>query len=315
VIPCLNEEENIGELIGSLHSQTYRPIEVVLVDDGSTDKTLRIVGKLQKKLTEKDFAIKVLHAEEFEGKRGPSKSRNIGVRMAKGEYIVLVDADWKFIDKRSVEKMMIGLRELPVANFLLKPIIDNDLEYNLALDANPKSLPTHDAFRRGVIEKAPFDQNLGFGEDWDFIARLKKQGLLQGVKSIDTEVGIHSPHTLKEYAEQKFWRGRTVWPLIKKYPKLIVIFPRLILPASSFGLLLMTILTAFVDVKISFVFMALFTAILIHLLLKSPKRSLGRAFHLIFIRMIFGSLLLTLGALCGFYLFFIKREFIPGRQA
>src|SRR5882762_4125319 len=84
VIPAYNAEHYIGEALASVHEQTLRDVEVLLVDDGSTDGTLleaeRFVGKL-------DLII------VRQANAGPSAARNNGIRRARGRFCALLDAD------------------------------------------------------------------------------------------------------------------------------------------------------------------------------------------------------------------------------
>ena len=85
VVPAYNAEPYIDRCIGSLVSQTYRNLEIIIVDDGSTDATAAMCDAW----AEKDGRIRVVHKENG----GQSTARNVGMRMAAGKYIGFVDAD------------------------------------------------------------------------------------------------------------------------------------------------------------------------------------------------------------------------------
>ena len=86
IIPTLNEENYIENIISSLEKQTYKNFEVIIVDNGSKDRTVEIIKKIQKKSLLKIILV-------FCKQRGISYARNYGVKYAKGEYIVFFDAD------------------------------------------------------------------------------------------------------------------------------------------------------------------------------------------------------------------------------
>src|SRR3990167_7735865 len=92
VIPTFNEQKTIGECLKSLKNQTYKPIEITVVDDGSSDSTRNIVEDSQN--------IKLL----TQGHKGPGQARNLGVANAKGEILVFVDADMTF-DKNFIKQL------------------------------------------------------------------------------------------------------------------------------------------------------------------------------------------------------------------
>ena len=85
IIPVYNAEQYLEECLNSIRNQTYKELEVILVDDGSTDNS----GKICDKYTKVDNRFRVLHINNS----GPSYARNIGLKEAQGEYITFVDAD------------------------------------------------------------------------------------------------------------------------------------------------------------------------------------------------------------------------------
>lgn len=85
IVPVFNAGEHLRECVDSILSQTLKEIEVILVDDGSTDSS----GKICDEYARRDARVKVLHTENG----GPSKARNRGIEAALGEFIGFVDAD------------------------------------------------------------------------------------------------------------------------------------------------------------------------------------------------------------------------------
>jgi glycosyltransferase involved in cell wall biosynthesis len=97
IIPTYNEEKVIIKCLKSLSKQTYKDIEIIVVDDGSTDKTLKVLSGLRIS----DFGFRILRAEH----RGPGAARNLGAKKAKGEILVFVDADMTF-DKDFINRLV-----------------------------------------------------------------------------------------------------------------------------------------------------------------------------------------------------------------
>lgn len=96
VVPAYNVEEYLPRCVESIITQTYQNLEIILVNDGSTDKS----GEICEAYAKKDDRIKVIHKENS----GPSESRNIGLETAKGEYITFIDAD-DFIHESYIERL------------------------------------------------------------------------------------------------------------------------------------------------------------------------------------------------------------------
>lgn len=83
IIPLYNKESSIAQTLQSVFSQEYSDFEIVVVDDGSTDNSVEIVEAIC------DSRIRLIKQENG----GPSKARNTGVKYAKGDWVVMLDAD------------------------------------------------------------------------------------------------------------------------------------------------------------------------------------------------------------------------------
>lgn len=94
VVPIYKVEEYLDENIKSLLNQTYKNLEIILVDDGSPDNC----GKICDEYASKDSRIKVIHKKNG----GLSDARNHGINIATGKYIVFVDSD-DYLDTRYIE--------------------------------------------------------------------------------------------------------------------------------------------------------------------------------------------------------------------
>ena len=94
VIPVYNVENFVKDTLSSVCNQTYKNIEIICVDDGSTDNSLSVLNFY----SEKDKRIKVLS----QSNSGVSAARNNGIRAAEGEYICFLDSD-DFMHPQNVE--------------------------------------------------------------------------------------------------------------------------------------------------------------------------------------------------------------------
>ena len=102
IVPLYNAAPFIGEALDSIVSSTYRPLEIVVVDDGSTDNSLAVAQAYAKQHQE----VKVFHQENA----GVSAARNKAIREAKGEWILPVDGDDK-ISPTYIEKAVAAIRD------------------------------------------------------------------------------------------------------------------------------------------------------------------------------------------------------------
>ncbi len=97
IVPVYKTEKYVEECVSSLTEQSYENIEIILIDDGSPDKS----GEICDKLAEKDVRIKVVH--KVNG--GVSSARNEGIKHSTGDYIMFADSD-DFLDTMAVEKLL-----------------------------------------------------------------------------------------------------------------------------------------------------------------------------------------------------------------
>ncbi|SCY21602.1 Glycosyltransferase involved in cell wall bisynthesis [Lachnospiraceae bacterium XBB2008] len=102
IIPVYNTEDCVERCVRSCLAQTCKDIEIIAVDDGSTDSSLSILEKM----ASGDSRIKVLHQENA----GSSAARNAGIRMATGDFLGFVDAD-DYIEPDMYEKLSAMIRE------------------------------------------------------------------------------------------------------------------------------------------------------------------------------------------------------------
>lgn len=106
IVPVYNVEKYIEECVNSIINQTYKNIEIILVDDGSQDKS----GVLCEKLAQKDTRIRVVHKKNG----GLADARNVGVCNSRGDYIAFIDAD-DYVDTTMYENLLNACQKYDVA--------------------------------------------------------------------------------------------------------------------------------------------------------------------------------------------------------
>lgn len=102
IVPVYNVEQYLEECVDSIIEQTYKNLEIILVDDGSLDRCPEICESYK----DKDNRIVVIHQEN----QGLSAARNSGILAAKGEFIAFVDSD-DYINRHTYEKMIKAQQE------------------------------------------------------------------------------------------------------------------------------------------------------------------------------------------------------------
>ena len=102
IVPVYNVEKYLARCLESILEQTYKDLEVILVDDGSTDASPQICDQY----AEKDKRIRVVHKKNG----GLSDARNYGMRIMRGNYVVFIDSD-DLIHKQAVELLYQNIKK------------------------------------------------------------------------------------------------------------------------------------------------------------------------------------------------------------
>ncbi|MBO6145663.1 MAG: glycosyltransferase family 2 protein [Bacilli bacterium] len=97
IVPIFNCEKYLCKCLDSILNQQYKNIEILLIDDGSTDSS----GQICDQYCKRDTRVKVIHKSNG----GVSSARNIGIKNSKGKYICFVDSD-DFLDKKYIQYMV-----------------------------------------------------------------------------------------------------------------------------------------------------------------------------------------------------------------
>lgn len=97
IIPVFNVEKYLPECLESIITQTFKDLEIIIIDDGSTDNSLKICKRYLKKCD------KIILISKKNG--GVSSARNLGILKAEGQYIMFMDADDFLMDNKSLEKI------------------------------------------------------------------------------------------------------------------------------------------------------------------------------------------------------------------
>lgn len=214
IIPVYNEEKYILRCFDSLAGQTLVPLEIIVVDDGSTDSSKLKISAFAK-LTA-DWQNFVLLEQKH---KGPGLARNLGAKHAKGEILVFVDGDMYF-DQQYLENLVKPIIEgKAVATFTKEEYVVNSkniwsqcwsinsyLPINLHIDP---AMPDEANNFRAILKKVFFQtkgyQDVGYGEDVTVLRQLKEVK----AKVAPGAICYHfNPSSLSEVFISARWMGR-----------------------------------------------------------------------------------------------------------
>lgn len=169
VIPVFNGENYIRESLESVLTQTLKPAQIIVVDDGSTDRTPDIVAAI-------DRSIVCLR----QSKAGPAAARNLGVEAASGEYLAFIDADDLWLPDK-LEKQVDYLSSHPEVDMVFgmtrhfySPETDDDFrkQYACPEEILPGRHPGAMLLKKETfLHVGPFDGTLKMGEFIEWQAR------------------------------------------------------------------------------------------------------------------------------------------------
>lgn len=167
IVPVYNTAAYVGRCLDSLLAQSYANIEIICVDDGSTDDSLKVLQQY----AQRDTRVKVFHQENA----GVSAARNKGLAEAKGEFLSFIDSD-DWLDVQAYEKVIarfaddvdmvsFGFMFAYDDNSLVKYIDNNEVDYTGELSAGRLLLEIYCVWNK-VVRRSLFDKyKIRFPED------------------------------------------------------------------------------------------------------------------------------------------------------
>ena len=169
IIPAYNAEKTIRECLDSVFSQSIRDYEVIVINDGSTDKTETILNEYKQR-----YQDRLLYKNVENG--GQGRARNIGFEMSKGDYIGYIDSDdWidpDFSEKliRAIEKKKGDIALCDVAGHFPDGKVVQEYIYRPYRKIAAAGFANNKLFRREIIKDVRFPENKLWYEDTEFTA-------------------------------------------------------------------------------------------------------------------------------------------------
>jgi len=228
VLPTYNRGKTIERSITSVLEQTYQNIELIVVDDGSTDGTEKIVNRIQSK----DKRINYIR---YHSNQGACAARNTGIALAKGEYIAFQDSDdvWRkeklnsqlyFINKYDADVCFCKIERHGYSGGIYCPNLDGGIiEYKDLTSASVVSTPTILA-RKEVFCRYCFDSAVKRLQDYDWVIRagtcykfcMDSEILVDVYLQMDSITLLERDKTIEMYGY-----------FLKKYKNMFIDYPEL----------------------------------------------------------------------------------------
>jgi len=208
VVATKNEEVNIRKCLESIKIQTYENIEMILVDNNSTDLTKEIARR---------YGAYVFN-------KGPERSaqRNFGAKKAKGDYLFFIDADMILTKNVISESVSVLTRDSSTGGIIIPEKSTGEgfwakvKSYERSFYVGDDSVEAPRFFRKDVLnEVGGYDEHLIAGEDWDLRNRIGAKSKIGRVKSII----LHNEgkSALLSILKKKFYYARFMHRYFDKY--------------------------------------------------------------------------------------------------
>lgn len=221
VIPVYNTEQYLERCISSVIDNTYQNLEIICIDDGSTDKSVEIL----KKFAQKDERIRILCKENG----GVSSARNIGIKNANGDYISFIDSDdWVHKDFFSI---LVSVSSKEEFDIIISPHAnrteENCEEKNMEIDYNVRKLGFEESlhygcvrnmangrmYKRDCIGENRFPEDVHIGEDMIFNTLVLSNSEIKRIALLENALyyyfnrnnSLSHMHTAETYYELCCW--------------------------------------------------------------------------------------------------------------
>lgn len=207
VVPIYNSERYIYECLSSILRQSYNKIEVIIIDDGSTDNSY----ELCKKISLRDSRVKIYRQKNL----GVSAARNNGILHSNGKYVMFVDSD-DWLDPNFLQNILDDEYDLDVStnkkNIICKAMpIENDIQnYCFSKEMYKFFLgPVCKIYRMDIIkrENIAFRTDMNFGEDTMFnIDYLRYAKKVKIIVSDGYHIRKRSGSLSRRYVKNVYWQ-------------------------------------------------------------------------------------------------------------
>jgi glycosyltransferase involved in cell wall biosynthesis len=205
VIPTFNSEKTIGKCLESIKNQTYKNVEIIVVDKNSNDKTVEIA---------KRYGVRVI-----KGNYNKPQARNIGILNAKGEIVFLSDSDF-VLEKELIKEAVEVFRKnkcdaiFVPEEFEEKNFISSCKNLEKIIYKGNKIIESPRIYKRWVFDEVIFDEKNEGPDEYDFYISAKKIGIKEAC--INSKIILIEPYI---NLKKKFNHGRYFSYYEKKHSK------------------------------------------------------------------------------------------------
>jgi len=236
VIPTHNRAEFLPDALDSVWKQTYRPIELIVIDDGSEDNTQAVVQQWTEKFNhDAAFTVRYIYQEN----KGANAARNKGIAAATGEYVAFLDSDDRWLPEKLTKQVAVFQKESAIGDVYCG-LYHVDLKSGTRLDdaqvnylsgwllrsllIRDVTTPTacHVVKKDCFKEVGFFDESLPARQDWDMWIRVASQYKIDCVPEVLVEQREHAGSRVRSNPMNEIEAARQIFQkyasLRRQYP-------------------------------------------------------------------------------------------------
>ena len=233
VVPTFNRSEMLPYALESVVQQSFRPIEIIIVDDGSTDDTEDQVQAWAKKNDDgKNLVVRFFRQSHL----GANAARNRGIEEANGEFIAFLDSDDRWLPKK-LEKQIRKLQLFKEMGGIYCGIVNVDLKTGERDHSSKKNLPEGNLLKKLLIRDVTeptscwtvrrecfskvgvFDVKLPARQDWDMWIRLGAIYPIGCVQENLVEMGNHPGERIRSKGEREIAAHQIIFEKYRRFRK------------------------------------------------------------------------------------------------
>lgn len=221
IIPVYNQADKLKQTLKSIQNQTYKDLEMIIINDGSTDHTQETIEEYVPPLKEKGVKIRAfIHHTN----KGAPAARNKGFKASSGEYLFFCDAD-AILKEHALEKMISTLKQTPDASYVYSSFMWGKKLFRVGnfdkekLKQGPY-IHTMSLIRREDFPESGWDEDIAKLQDWDLWLTMLEQGKI-GYWIDEVLFTVQTGGTMSSWVPSFAYKLLPFLPSVKKYKRAV----------------------------------------------------------------------------------------------
>lgn len=221
IIPVYNQGDKLSDTLKSIEEQSFEDLEIIIVNDGSTDNTQSVIEDHVLNLKEKGFRIRVFTHNK---NKGAPAARNKGFENSTGEYLLFCDAD-AVLKPQALEKMYQALEQTSEASYVYSSFMWGKKLFKVGHFSEEKlkkgpCIHTMALIRRKDFPRSGWDEDIKKLQDWDLWLTMLEKGKV-GYWIDEVLFTVQPGGTISSWVPSLAYKIFPFLPQVKKYKRAV----------------------------------------------------------------------------------------------